>query len=55
MNLWSDTLLYVEESRPALDGAIDTDIAIVGGGFTGLWSAYYLKPVSYTHLRAHET
>ena len=43
MNLWSDTLLYVEESRPALDGAIDADIAIVGGGFTGLWSAYHLK------------
>jgi glycine/D-amino acid oxidase-like deaminating enzyme len=43
MNLWSDTLLYVEEERSALDGAIDADIAIVGGGFTGLWSAYYLK------------
>ena len=43
MNLWSDTLLYVEEQRSALDGAIDADIAIVGGGFTGLWSAYYLK------------
>ena len=43
MNLWSDTLLYVEEERSALDTAIDADIAIVGGGFTGLWSAYYLK------------
>lgn len=29
--------------RPALPGPIDVDVAIVGAGFTGLWSAYYLK------------
>ena len=29
--------------RPALDGDIDVDVAIVGGGMTGLWTAYYLK------------
>lgn len=28
--------------RPALDGDTDVDVAIVGGGFTGLWTAYYL-------------
>lgn len=28
--------------RPALPGAIDVDVAIVGGGLTGLWTAYYL-------------
>ncbi|MDY0908885.1 FAD-binding oxidoreductase [Microbacterium sp. CFBP9034] len=29
--------------RPALPGPIDVDVAIVGGGYTGLWTAYYLK------------
>lgn len=29
--------------RPALDGPLDVDVAIVGGGYTGLWAAYYLK------------
>jgi glycine/D-amino acid oxidase-like deaminating enzyme len=28
--------------RPALDGSIDVDIAILGAGFTGLWTAYHL-------------
>jgi glycine/D-amino acid oxidase-like deaminating enzyme len=28
--------------RPALTGSIDVDVAIVGAGFTGLWTAYYL-------------
>ena len=28
--------------RPALDGSIDADVAILGAGFTGLWTAYYL-------------
>jgi glycine/D-amino acid oxidase-like deaminating enzyme len=27
---------------PPLSGDIDVDVAIVGGGFTGLWTAYYL-------------
>jgi glycine/D-amino acid oxidase-like deaminating enzyme len=30
------------ELRPALVGDIDADVAIVGAGFTGLWTAYYL-------------
>jgi glycine/D-amino acid oxidase-like deaminating enzyme len=28
--------------RPALAGDLDVDIAIVGAGYTGLWTAYYL-------------
>ena len=28
--------------RPALSGHVDADVAIVGAGFTGLWTAYYL-------------
>ena len=38
---WQD--IGVPEPRPALPGNIDVDVAIVGAGFTGLWSAYYLK------------
>lgn len=29
--------------RPPLDGSADTDVAILGAGMTGLWTAYYLK------------
>jgi glycine/D-amino acid oxidase-like deaminating enzyme len=28
--------------RPPLDGSIDVDVAILGAGFTGLWTAYHL-------------
>src|SRR2546425_5982811 len=28
--------------RPGLDGSTDVDVAILGGGYTGLWTAYYL-------------
>jgi glycine/D-amino acid oxidase-like deaminating enzyme len=30
------------EPRPPLAGELDVDVAIVGAGFTGLWTAYYL-------------
>lgn len=29
--------------RPALPGDLSADVAIVGAGYTGLWTAYYLK------------
>lgn len=29
--------------RPPLAGSTDLDVCIVGAGYTGLWSAYYLK------------
>lgn len=28
--------------RPALDGSTDVDVAILGAGYSGLWTAYYL-------------
>lgn len=31
------------EQRPALPGDLSVDVAIVGAGYTGLWTAYYLK------------
>lgn len=32
-----------QHPRPALPGPRRADVAIVGAGFTGLWTAYYLK------------
>lgn len=29
-------------TRPPLEGSVQADVAIVGGGYTGLWTAYYL-------------
>ncbi|WP_210719076.1 NAD(P)/FAD-dependent oxidoreductase [Streptomyces galbus] len=31
------------DRRPPLSGDADADVVIVGGGYTGLWTAYYLK------------
>lgn len=42
MNLWDETLFFIENERPSLHGDVDADVAIIGGGFTGLWSAYHL-------------
>ncbi|MEA2460495.1 MAG: hypothetical protein QOH90_672 [Actinomycetota bacterium] len=41
-SLWLDTLDEDLTPRPPLPGDIDVDIAIVGAGYTGLWTAYYL-------------
>ena len=32
-----------DEELPPLEGTLDADVAIVGGGFTGLWTALELK------------
>src|SRR4051812_47691795 len=45
---YSELSLWLEQAgdltpRQALPGRLDVDVAIVGAGFTGLWSAYYLK------------
>ncbi|MFD8705293.1 NAD(P)/FAD-dependent oxidoreductase [Kitasatospora sp. NPDC059648] len=33
----------VPRPGPALPGDADVDVCVVGGGYTGLWTAYYLK------------
>ena len=48
LSLWWDQLLTDPSvapmaARPGLDTDIDVDVAIVGGGYTGLWTAYYLS------------
>jgi glycine/D-amino acid oxidase-like deaminating enzyme len=42
VSFWQASLPAVAH-RPPLDGDRDADICIVGGGFTGLWTAYHLK------------
>ena len=44
-SFWHDTCGESLEPRPALGGDADVDVAIVGGGYTGLWTAYYLLSI----------
>ncbi|MGH2788637.1 MAG: NAD(P)/FAD-dependent oxidoreductase [Actinomycetota bacterium] len=42
-SFWLDSLPDDLEPRAALESDHHVDVAIVGGGYTGLWTAYYLK------------
>ncbi|MBA3234082.1 MAG: FAD-dependent oxidoreductase [Propionibacteriales bacterium] len=42
LSLWHETAGDLHP-RPALAEPTDVDVGIVGAGFTGLWTAYYLK------------
>jgi glycine/D-amino acid oxidase-like deaminating enzyme len=44
-SFWLDSLGPVTP-RPSLPGDLDVDVAIAGGGYTGLWTAYYLTQVA---------
>ena len=46
-SFWLSTLDPVTP-RPPLPGDRSYDVAIVGGGYTGLWTAYYLSQVAPT-------
>ena len=48
LSLWHETADDAWSPRPPLPGSTDADVAIVGAGFTGLWTAYYLRPRSPT-------
>ncbi|MEZ5841561.1 MAG: FAD-binding oxidoreductase [Hyphomicrobiales bacterium] len=39
---WYEDTANSRPSRPALDGEIDVDVAVIGGGFTGLSAALHL-------------
>ena len=41
-SFWLDTCPGTLDPRPALGGDATADVAVVGGGYTGLWTAYYL-------------
>src|ERR687891_1844282 len=38
---WLDEAGTVEP-LPALDGSIDADVVVIGGGYTGMWTAWHL-------------
>lgn len=43
VSFWYAATGLPQSRRPALDGDAEADVAIVGAGYTGLWSAWYLK------------
>ena len=42
VSLWLDTCGDDLSPRPPLAGDVTVDVAIIGAGYTGLWTAYYL-------------
>jgi len=45
LSYWHDSLPDPLQARAALQQDLDVDLAIVGAGYTGLWTAYYLKQI----------
>jgi glycine/D-amino acid oxidase-like deaminating enzyme len=43
VSFWFEQLGGMPEPRPALEGSVEADVCIVGGGYTGLWTAYELR------------
>jgi len=43
VSFWYSDIGGVPAYRPPLDGDAQADVCIVGAGYTGLWTAYYLK------------
>jgi len=42
VSYWLESCADDLTPRPPLDGSTSADVAILGGGYTGLWTAYYL-------------
>jgi glycine/D-amino acid oxidase-like deaminating enzyme len=45
VSFWMDTLPGSLRPRQPLEGDLDVDVAIMGAGYTGLWTAWYLKAI----------
>jgi glycine/D-amino acid oxidase-like deaminating enzyme len=43
ISFWYADIGGIPQKRPALPGDRDADVCIIGAGYTGLWTAYYLK------------
>ncbi|MBO0494026.1 FAD-dependent oxidoreductase [Pseudomonas sp. Marseille-Q1929] len=43
ISLWMDQLDDPLVARPSLEHDLDVNVVIIGAGYTGLWTAYYLK------------
>lgn len=48
LSLWFDQLGEPLTPRPGLSGDTEVDVAIVGAGLTGLWTAFYLQAADPT-------
>ena len=48
LSLWHETVPTDWTPRSPLDGDVEADVAIVGAGFTGLWTAHYLAEADPT-------
>ena len=42
VSFWYEALGGVPRYRAPLPGDLEADVCIIGAGYTGLWSAYYL-------------
>jgi|TARA_B100001094_G_scaffold108670_1_gene104573 glycine/D-amino acid oxidase-like deaminating enzyme len=40
--LWMDSFDCESPKRKPIEGPVSVDVAIIGGGYSGLWTAYYL-------------
>ena len=49
-SLWLDRLGDALAPRGALDKELQCDVAIIGGGLTGLWTAYTLISADFRRL-----
>jgi glycine/D-amino acid oxidase-like deaminating enzyme len=47
-SMWLDLIDEPLQPRAPLPGPVDVDVAIVGAGYTGLWTAYYLAKADPT-------
>ncbi|MBO9629931.1 MAG: FAD-dependent oxidoreductase [Shinella sp.] len=43
ISFWYADIGGMPQKRPALPGDREADVCIIGAGYTGLWTAYYLK------------
>lgn len=43
ISFWYADIGGIPQKRPALPGDREADVCIIGAGYTGLWTAYYLK------------
>ena len=43
VSLWMDQTEHLRVSRESVRAPLDVDVAIIGAGYTGLWTAWYLK------------
>ena len=43
LSFWYADIGLPETRRPAFQGPSEADVVVIGAGYTGLWTAYYLK------------